>query len=136
MSDERSGAHLPRPVEIESYGLGGFRFAGLDGLSHRGSLLALPSGMWAWGAVSRVDLTPAMFEPVVAEAAAIDMLLVGTGDDLLPLPAPLRDYLRAAGVRADPMATGAAVRTWNILLGERRRVAAALLAVDRGESRA
>jgi len=127
---ERAGTHLPRPVEIESYGGGGFRFVGLDGLSHRGSILALPSGMWPWSATSLADLTPAMFEPVVAEAAAIDLLLVGTGRDLVPLPEPLRAHLRAAGLRADPMATGAALRTWNILLGERRRVAAALLAVD------
>lgn len=130
MSGERTDAHLPRPVEIESYGNGGFRFAGLDGLSHRGSLLALPSGMWAWAATGPADLVPEMFDRVVAEAAAIDILLVGTGRDLLPLPPPLREHLRAAGLRADPMATGSALRTWNILLGERRRVAAALLAVD------
>ena len=130
MADDRADAHLPRPVEIDSYGNGGFRFAGLDGLSHRGSILALPSGMWPWPAASLADLTPEMFARVVAEAGAIDILLVGTGPDLRPLPAPLRDRLRAAGLRADPMATGTAIRTWNILLGERRRVAAALLAVD------
>ena len=127
---ERPDPHLPRPVEIESYGNGGFRFAGLDGLSHRGSVLALPSGMWPWAAVTLADLTPDAFERVVAEAGAIDILLVGTGRDLVPLPAPLREHLRAAGLRPDPMATGTALRTWNILLGERRRVAAALLAVD------
>lgn len=130
MTDDRSDAHLPRPVEIESYGNGGFRFVGLDGLSHRGSLLALPSGMWAWEARSIADLTAEMFARVVAEAGAIDILLVGTGRDLLPLPKPLRAHLTAAGLRADPMSTGSALRTWNILIGERRRVAAALLAVD------
>ena len=130
MSDDRADAHLPRPVEIDSYGLGGFRFAGLEGLSHRGSILALPSGMWPWAARTLDDLTPEMFERVVAEAGSIDLLLVGTGPDLRPLPRPLREHLRAAGLRADPMATGTALRTWNILLGERRRVAAALLAVD------
>lgn len=130
MTDDRSDAHLPRPVEIESYGNGGFRFVGLDGLSHRGSLLALPSGMWAWEARTTADLTAEMFARVVAEAGAIDILLVGTGRDLLPLPKPLRAHLTAAGLRADPMSTGSALRTWNILIGERRRVAAALLAVD------
>ena len=130
MTDEGAARHLPRPVEIESYGRGGFRFVGLDGLSHRGSLLALPSGMWAWDAVTTADLTPAALARVAEEAAAIDMLLVGTGRDLVALPAPLRTWLREVGLRADPMATGAAIRTWNILLGERRRVAAALLAVD------
>lgn len=130
MASDRSDAHLPRPVEIQSYGSGGFRLVGLDGLSHRGSLLALPSGMWAWEAASLADLTPAMFERVAAEAASIDMLLIGTGRDLVPFPPPLRAWFTEVGLRADPMATGAAVRTWNILLGERRRVAAALLAID------
>lgn len=129
MSD-RGDAHLPRPVEIESYGHGGFRFVGLDGLSHRGSLLALPSGMWAWPATGLADLTVEGLGRVFAEAAVIDVLLVGTGGDLRPLPEPLRRRLRDAGIQADPMSTGAAVRTWNVLLGERRRVAAALLAVD------
>jgi uncharacterized protein len=127
---ERQDAHLPRPVEIENYGRGGFRFAGLDGLSHRGSLLALPSGMWPWTASAPSDLDVEAFARVFAEAEAIDILLVGTGRDLLALPADLRAALRAAGIQADPMSTGAAIRTWNVLLGERRRVAAALLAVD------
>ena len=130
MSDDRVDAHLPRPMEIESYGNGGFRFVGLDGLSHRGSILGLPSGMWPWAATTPGDLTPEAFARVIAEREAIDILLVGTGRDLLPLSAPLREALRAAGLRADPMSTGNALRTWNILLGERRRVAAALLAVD------
>ncbi len=130
MSDARDEAHLPRPVEIESYGRGGFRFVGLDGLSHRGSLLALPSGMWAWEATGVADLTAENLARVFAEAAAIDILLVGTGPDLRPLPEALRWRLRDVAIQADTMATGAAIRTWNVLLGERRRVAAALLAVD------
>ena len=130
MTTDRDDAHLPRPVEIESYGRGGFRFVGLDGLSHRGSLLALPSGMWAWEATTAADLTADGLARVFAEAQAIDILLVGTGRDLVPLPEALRWRLRDAGIQADPMSTGAAIRTWNVLLGERRRVAAALLAVD------
>lgn len=130
MSSDRSEAHLPAPVEIQSYGLGGFRFAGLEGLAHRGSLLCLPSGMWAWPAHDLADLTVDGLARVLAEAADIDILLVGTGRDLAPLSEPLRWRLREAGIQADPMSTGAAIRTWNVLLSERRRVAAALLAVD------
>lgn len=130
MTTEREDAHLPRPVEIESYGRGGFRFIGLDGLSHRGSLLALPSGMWPWAASVPADLGIEALARVFEEAEAIDILLIGTGRDLLAIPADLRAALRGVAIQADPMSTGAAIRTWNVLLGERRRVAAALLAVD------
>ncbi|TIS81776.1 MAG: hypothetical protein E5W88_32705, partial [Mesorhizobium sp.] len=56
--------------------------------------------------------------------------LVGMGRDLRPLPAALRAALKEAGITSDPMSTGAAVRTYNVLLAEDRAVAAALIAVD------
>ena len=117
------GQHL-----IEAYGGGGFRFAGM---SHRGSILALPSGIYAWTAQRPQDITAQALAPLFAEAdAAVDLLIVGVGAELALLAAPLREKLRAAKTRFDPMATGLAVATYNILLGERRRVAAAFLAVD------
>jgi uncharacterized protein len=119
--------HLPSRETIESYGLGGFRFGGM---SHRGSLLCLPSGMWAWDAETPADIDEARFAKIFEEAAKIDILLVGTGRTRVPLPAPLHAHLRGRAISADPMATGDALRTWNILLAEGRRVAAALLAVD------
>ena len=64
------------------------------------------------------------------EAAEIEFLLVGTGTDMLPLPQELKTALRAAGISSDPMNTGAAVRTFNIMLSESRAVACALIAVD------
>ena len=66
----------------------------------------------------------------LAEARDIEILLVGCGRDLRPLPAALRSVLRDARISADPMSTGAAVRTYNVLLAEDRAVAAALIAVD------
>ena len=121
---------LPGQHAIEGYGAGGFRFGDM---SHRGSILALPSGIYAWNVVTPDDLTVAAFERVFAEAragaqGAIELLLIGTGTQMLPM-FDLRDALRAAGIPADPMATAAAARTYSILLGEKRRVAAALLAV-------
>ena len=99
-------------------------------MSHRGSILALPSGIYAWSAVSPADIEIASLGPLFAEAPGlVEHLLVGTGLELVPLEAGLRQRLRAAGIRAEPMATGAAARTYSILLGEKRRVAAALLAV-------
>ncbi|MBZ9700490.1 MULTISPECIES: Mth938-like domain-containing protein [unclassified Mesorhizobium] len=120
-------AHFPGRAPIEAYGNGGFRFADM---SHRGSLLCLPSGIHGWEPADPSALTVADFERLLAQAEKIEILLVGTGKDLRPLPAGLRAALKTAGIAADPMATGAAVRTYNVLLAEDRAVAAALIAVD------
>ena len=99
-------------------------------MSHRGSLLLLPSGIYAWNIGSPGDLSFDAFAQVVAEAAQVEVLLVGTGLDLVPLPEEWRRSFRELAVSADAMATGAAVRTFNVLLAEGRAVAAALIAVD------
>jgi uncharacterized protein len=119
-------AHFPGRAPIEAYGNGGFRFAEM---SHRGSILCLPSGIYGWQPTDPARLVPDDFEAVVAEAEEIEILLVGTGMDLKPLPAEMRAVLRAKGISTDPMSTGAAVRTYNVLLSEDRAVAAALVAV-------
>jgi uncharacterized protein len=118
---------VPGRFAIDAYGRGGFRFAEM---SHRGSILALPSGVHAWPPQDGAVLAPADFETVVAERDAIDVLLLGTGVDPRPVDDAVRWVLREAGIGLDVMATGAAARTFNIMLGENRRVAAALLAVD------
>lgn len=118
--------YLPGRHPIEAYGRGGFRFGGM---SHRGSILLLPSGVKAWPARAPADVTPSAVADVVVEAGAIDLLLVGMGDLPTPLDASTREALRAAGLRVDVMATAPAARTFNVLLAEGRRVAAALLAV-------
>ncbi|MET3579713.1 uncharacterized protein ABID19_002744 [Mesorhizobium robiniae] len=120
-------AHFPGRAPIEAYGNGGFRFAEM---SHRGSLLCLPSGIYGWEPADPQALTAADFVKLLNEADKIEILLVGAGKDLKPLPAALRAALKAAGIAADPMSTGAAVRTYNVLLAENRAVAAALIAVD------
>ena len=120
-------AHFPGRVPLEAYGNGGFRFADM---SHRGSVLCLPSGIYGWEPADPAALSAADFTRVIGEAAKIQILLVGTGRALLPLPRDLRAALREAGITADPMSTGAAVRTYNVLLAEDRAVAAALIAVD------
>jgi uncharacterized protein len=120
-------AHFPGRAPLDAYGNGGFRFADM---SHRGSLLCLPSGIHGWEPADPQKLALADFEQVLAEARGIDILLVGTGTELRPLNADLRASLRQAGISADPMSTGTAVRTFNVLLAEDRQVAAALVAVD------
>ena len=128
MADTHSNTdrHLPQPAPIEAYGNGGFRFGGM---SHRGSLLCFPDGIWAWPVTSIAELTIAALEPAFARASALDFFLIGGGRDPFVLPERLRQRFRDLSLSVDAMPTGAAVRTWNILLGERRRVGAALIAV-------
>ncbi|MEO9526808.1 Mth938-like domain-containing protein [Roseibium sp.] len=120
-------AHFPGRAPVDAYGNGGFRFAKM---SHRGSLLCLPSGIYGWNLSDPSGLTLETFHKVFEEQEDIEVVLVGTGTDLRPLPSALKDAFREAGILADPMSTGAAVRTYNVLLSENRAVAAALLAVD------
>lgn len=120
-------AHFPGRAPVDAYGNGGFRFAGM---SHRGSILCLPSGIHAWKPAEPSRLAAADFATLFEEAAEIDILLIGTGETLRKLPDPLRGAFREAHISADTMSTGAAVRTFNVLLAEDRAVAAALIAVD------
>jgi uncharacterized protein len=118
--------HLPRSAPIEAYGKGGFAFADM---SHRGSLLCLPDGIWAWPVTKPAEIDEHSLAQVFKAANAIDTLIVGTGTDVWVPPRHLREALRSVRVVLDAMQTGAAIRTYNIMLGERRRVAAALIAV-------
>ncbi|MEL6504691.1 MAG: Mth938-like domain-containing protein [Pseudomonadota bacterium] len=119
-------AHFPGRAPVDAYGNGGFRFAEM---SHRGSILCLPSGIYAWDVAQPGEIQLSAFTRVLAEEG-LEILLVGTGPDLRPLPENLRSALQNKGIRADPMGTGAAARTFNVLLSEGRAVGAALLAID------
>jgi uncharacterized protein len=120
-------AHFPGKAPIDAYGNGGFRFADM---SHRGSILCLPSGIHGWSLADPARLQAADFSPVLAEAAGLGLFLIGMGERLEP-PAPeVRRLLREAGIASEFMSTGAAVRTFNVLLAEDRVVSAALVAVD------
>lgn len=127
MVGEPGRGFFPGLAPIDAYGNGGFRFAEM---SHRGSILCLPSGIQAWAARLPGDIDVASLARLLDETAPIDILLVGTGADLVPLSERLRWRLRDRRIQADSMATGAAVRSYNVLLAEKRRVAGAFLAVD------
>jgi uncharacterized protein len=118
--------HLPRSAPIDAYGKGGFAFADM---SHRGSLLCLPNAIWAWPVATATEIDEFTLSRVFAAANAIDTLIVGTGTEVWVASHRLREALRAVHVGLDAMQTGPAVRTYNIMIGERRRVAAALIAV-------
>jgi uncharacterized protein len=119
--------HLPRRVPIDGYGHGGFRFGGM---SHRGSLLCLPSGLWAWTVTQAAEIDATSLGPVFAEADEIGLLLLGVGQDRWAMPDALFDRLHALKISVEVARTGIAVSTYNILLCEGRRVAAGLIAVD------
>lgn len=122
-----SKGFLPHQVPLDAYGNGGFRFADM---SHRGSLLCLPSGMFAWDVTEPEALRLEDFDAVLADADRLDVLLVGLGPSIVRFDPKLRDRLRAAGIIVEAIATGGAVRTYNVLLAEYRQVGAALLAVE------
>jgi uncharacterized protein len=119
--------HLPRQALIEAHGAGGFRFAAM---SHRGSLLCLPDGIWAWPVSAPVMLTEEALAPVFARSGDLDFFILGTGATPWIMPDALRMRFREAHISADAMTTGPAVRTYNVMLMESRRVGAGLIAVD------
>ena len=118
-------ARFPGQAPIEAYGNGGFRFAGM---SHRGSILCLPSGIHAWQPTEPLDLRS--LAPALAEKDALELLLVGTGSRQQFPSAEVRRAFVESAVTLETMNTGAACRTYNVLLAEGRAVGAALVAVD------
>lgn len=120
----------PGPVRqvIQAYGDGGFRVAGI---AHRGSLLVFPQRTLPWGVreADGVDID-SLGDVIAVARAEVTLLLVGCGRTFLPPSEPLRTALRAAGIALEWMDTGAACRTFNVLLQENRPVAAALIAVE------
>lgn len=118
---------LPGRYPIDSIGAGGFQFGGM---SHRGSLLALPDGIRAFAPETFAEVDEASLAPLLAlPRGSVELMLFGCGRSIAPIPAALRQKLRNLGISCDPMSTSAACQTYNILLGERRLVGAALISV-------
>jgi len=105
---------------VERYGPRGFR---ISGVIYRSAVLVFPERTLAWldGEVSEAGLAP------VIEDGAVELLLLGLGRRIAPVSGDLRGALRSHGIAVEVMDTGAACRTYNVLLAEERRVAAALL---------
>ena len=111
---------------IQAYRPGLFRIAAIE---HRGSVLVFPTRVLAWTPSRLEDVDAASLEPVAAAEPPVEVLLLGTGARFALPPPALRSALRARGVVIEAMATPAACRTFNVLLAEDRRVAAALIAM-------
>ncbi|TNE63053.1 MAG: hypothetical protein EP335_10385 [Alphaproteobacteria bacterium] len=112
---------------VEAYGDGGFR---LMGRRVEGATLVNGEGFYPVTAKTVAELSAQSFERVADATKRPDILLVGTGARMQLLPAAMRQYLEGAGIGFDIMDTGAAARTYNVLLMEGRKVAALLLPVE------
>lgn len=115
---------LPQVLPITSFGDGGFRFGSM---SHLGSLLVLPDGMRAWQ--HDKDIQAKDFAQIVGVKSQLDFVLFGTG---VEMKRPAREVLAlfaAENINVDFMSTSSAVHTYNVMIAEGRRLAAALIAV-------
>ncbi|SMF76940.1 Uncharacterized conserved protein, contains Mth938-like domain [Tistlia consotensis] len=110
---------------VERYGAGRFR---ISGRAHEGSVLVTPEATLAWPVTTFAEITLESLEPLLL--AGLDVLLLGCGPKLLLPPKPLKQAVRERGAVLEPMDTGAAARTFNVLMAEERRVGAALIAVE------
>ena len=106
------------------YGGGVFRIGGIE---HRGSLLILSRGVFAWPVADAPEANEATLAPVLGEGPAAGFLLLGTGATQVFPPRALREAFAKAGIGLEVMDTGAACRTYNVLLAEGRVFAAALI---------
>lgn len=102
---------------IEGYSADTYR---LDNIPHPAPVLFAPGHVAAWGGYDDPD-------PLLALAGQIDVLFIGTGPQIAPIPAALRHSLESAGIGVEIMASPTACRTYNVLLSEGRRIAVALL---------
>ncbi len=119
-------AHYPGRPHIESYGNDGFRFGGG---SHKGALLFLPDGVLNWDIGTASDFVLADFEAVFQQASKIELFLLGSGSELVFPSTEIRQAFTSNKVGLEVMNTGAACRTYNVLLSENRAVAAGVLPV-------
>ncbi len=107
---------------IERYGESGFRISGVAWAS---SVLVRPAQTFAWDVSRLEDITEDSLAPLFD--GSVEVLLIGCGARIAMVPPKLRAAVRARGPVIDAMDTGAACRTYNVLLAEDRRVAAALI---------
>ena len=118
---------IPRGKQvITGYGEGKFK---INGEVYAHSVLVFPDRTVLWDIKPGANITLESLNVVVEEEGEIDIVLIGCGSKQQILPQGIRTALKEAGINMEVMDTGGAVRTYNVLLAEGRRVAAALIAV-------
>lgn len=116
----------PEQQVLQGYRAGGFT---VSGVRHAGSILVFPDRTLPWPVRALDDLDLGALDAVRTAQPMPDILIVGTGAGFALFPPALRQAIRAWGPVVEAMATAAACRTYNVLLAEERRVAAALMAL-------
>ena len=111
---------------INSYGAGRFVVSGKE---YAHSVIVSPLAVDAWNVHSPFVWSEAVIEQLVENAKDVEVILVGTGKNMVLMPAKWRDLFREKKISIDVMDTGAACRTYNVLLSEERKVLAALILV-------
>ncbi len=91
------------------------------------ALLLTPLRADEWAAPALADLAVADLEPLLALGPAPEFLILGTGPRLSHPPRALREALEARSIGLEVMDSRAAARTWGLLRGEERWIAAALM---------
>ncbi len=114
------------PPRISSYGDGGFRFGAER---HLGAILILGEDILPWPVAKFDDLAEASFDLLLGFRPLPEVLLIGCGPEIRFLPQDLRELIESHNIGVDAMDTGAACRTFNVLVQEQRNVAAALISV-------
>lgn len=112
---------------INGYGDGGFR---VSGVKYAGSVLVLPEKTFLWDVAAITDISAESLNVLEAADVKVEILLIGCGSSMGFIEPEIRNAFREKGIVIDAMDTGAAVRTYNVLLLEGRQVAAALIAVQ------
>ena len=123
--DTSPGSPAARQI-IEGYGRGRFR---ISGRVFEGSVTVLPNRTAPWPIQRIDDLSVESLADVLDAAGEIEFLLIGCGAHGAFIPPRLRQELRDRGLVIEAMDTGAACRTFNVLMGEGRPVAVALIAI-------
>lgn len=109
---------------IQGYAADGFK---VSGVSYSGAVLVKPSKVLQWSAETLDSLTLENFQLIIEMKDDLDVILLGTGKSFQLLPPTLKQSLAELSISVDVMDTGAACRTYNVLMAEGRRVIAALL---------
>ena len=114
---------------IESYGDEGFK---ISGERYPSPVIVWPEGVVSWAVPDIASASIETLDAVFSAEPPIEILLIGSGATFEMAPPALRVALGARGLSIESMDTGAACRTYNVLMAEDRRVAAALIPARTG----
>lgn len=110
---------------VAGYGDGGFR---MGDSRFEGSMMITPDGFYPWAVSEKSEISIENLEPIL-NASGVEIIVIGLGPNMAFLPKNIRAAFEEKKIAIEAMDTGAAARTYNVLLQEGRLVAAALIAI-------